>query len=324
MWLARDAVDVAGDADIGRREPTVPAGSRSVPWPISRAASGTRGGTAWRASVIAVFAVVAGALWVWAFVEQRRALDDLAFLVWGILVVALGVTSGVVFGVGVIGCASIDAIRRVEWRPLRRRAAAAGALASALTCLNLVIVPSTGTVRGVALTILAILGGIPAAVGMLGIRAAVGGSGVGAVATAGRLQANLELRGLASRLLTALGSLVALTTFALGASILAYGTWQGQETVAVILVFGGFGTALVGLAYQLPRSALRRDARALLLELAPLTGHDAATLRQELEEREKVERYLGLHTGLLTELQAGIVILSPLLAAATALLIPDV
>ena len=149
------------------------------------------------------------------------------------------------------------------------------------------------------------------------------GHALGAVRTAGRLQAHLELRGLASRLLTALGSLVALTTFALGASILAHGTWQGQETVAVILVFGAFGTALVGLAYQVPRSALRRDARALLLELAPLTGHDAATLRQELEERENVERHLGLHTGLLTELPAGIVILSPLLVAATALLIPD-
>jgi hypothetical protein len=68
---------------------------------------------------------------------------------------------------------------------------------------------------------------------------------------------------------------------------------------------------------------LRREARSLLHELAPLTGLEASTLRQELEEREKVERYLGLHTGLLTELQAGIVILSPLIAAATALLIPS-
>jgi hypothetical protein len=321
--LARDAVDVSEDPDIGRdeRRDVHPVG-RSFAQSAFPAVARAVGGIARAALVVGGFGLAAWCLWIWAFVEQQRELDDLAFLVWGILVVALGVTSGVVFVYGLINCASIDAVQRVDWHPLRVRAAGAAAVASALTCFNLVIDPSTGTVRGVALTVLAIIGGMPAATAMLGIRAAIALSGSVTTGTTRRLQGYLELRSLASQLLTALGSLVALTTFALGASIVAHGTWQGLQTAQVILVFGAFGTTLVGLGYQVPRVGLRHEARLLLHELAPLNGPDAAQLRQELEQREKVERYLGLHTGLLTELQAGIVILSPLLAAATALLIP--
>jgi hypothetical protein len=315
---------MANDPDVGRDEQAdVPTVGRSVAQPTSPAVSGGIGETARGALVVAVFGLAAWSVWIWSFVEQQRALDDLAFLVWGMLVVALGVTSGVVFVYGFVSCASIDAIQPVDWRPLRGRAAGAAAVASTLLCFNLVINLSTGTVRGVALTVLAIIGGTPAATAMLGIRAAVARSESVAMGTARRLQSYLELRRLASQLLTALGSLVALTTFALGASIVAHGTWQGLQTAEVILVFGAFGTTLVALGYQVPRVGLRREARSLLHELAPLTGLEASTLRQELEEREKVERYLGLHTGLLTELQAGIVILSPLIAAATALLIPS-
>lgn len=295
---------------------------QSLAQPASPAAAPAGAGIARAALVVAGFGLAAWGLWIWAFVEQQRGLDDLPFLVWGILVVALGVTSGVVFVYGLVNRASIDDVRRVDWRPVRVRAAGAAVLASALACLNLVIDPSTGTVRGVALTVLAIIGGTPAATAMLGIRGAVALSGSVTTGTTRRLQAYLDLRRLASQLLTALGSLVALTTFALGASIVASATWQGMQAAQVILVFGASGTTLVGLGYHVPRTALRREARWLLHELGPLTGPDAAALRHELEEREKVERYLGLHTGLLTELQAGIVILSPLLAAATALLIP--
>ena len=103
---------------------------------------------------------------------------------------------------------------------------------------------------------------------------------------------------------------------------MATDTWGGVVTTQIILVYGAFGTTLVAVGYQIPRAALRREAFALLEMIAPLAGTSPSTLRAELEEREKVERHLGLQTGLMTELQAGIVILSPVLAAATTLLIP--
>jgi hypothetical protein len=286
-----------------------------------RPATRTQGEIVRIAVVVATFGAVAGALWLWAFAEQRRDLTDLPFLVWGIFVVGLGLTSGLVFIYGMASWAAISALQPIDWRPLQIRTGVAAAVASALVGLNFVIDPSMGTVRGFGLTVVAIIGGFPAFAGMLGIRAAVAARRSTESRTSDRLQVYLELRILASQLLSALGSLVALTTFTLGASMLAYRAWQGLVTVQVLLVYGGFGTVLVAVGYQISRSALRQEARLLTAELAPLAAEDPPTLRQELEERDMVERTLGLQTDLLNELQTGIIILSPLLAAASALLI---
>jgi hypothetical protein len=297
--------------------------SHSLPGTLG-AASGERGVVRRLPILLVVFAGAAAGLWTWAFLEKRPPLDDYAFLVWGCVVVALGVTSGVVFAFGLDSRAVVDAIQPIDWRPIRLRALAAAAAASAMTCLNLVVDPKAGTARGIGLTVLAIIGGVPAATVLLGIKAAVRITAQSLGADLARvLQSYLDLRILALRLLTALGPLVALTTFALGASNLAQGAWPGLVGVEVIIVFGAFGTSLVGLVYLFPRLALRDQARAMLRELAPLTGREASVLRQELDEREKVERQLGLQSGLMGELQAGIVILSPLLAAAVALLFPS-
>jgi len=263
--------------------------------------------------------VAAASLWLWAFADQHRSLDDTAFLVWGILAVGLGIASGLVFIVGRRAWDSINALQPLSWAPLRRRTALAALAASVVAALNLVIDPSVGTVRGVALTVLAIVGGAPAVTAMLGIRAASLGSRSHALPD--QVSVYLDLRAITSRLLGALGALVALTTFALGASMLAHGGWQGTASVQVLVVYGGFGSTLVAVGYQIPRSSLRNQGRALVTQLAPLTALDAGLLRQELDQRDQVERHLGLQSDLMGELQTGIIILSPLLAAATTTLI---
>ncbi len=258
-------------------------------------------------------------MWLWAFVDQGRAVDVGPFLLWGILVTALGIASGLVFDFGIASCGAIDRLQRVEWRRLRIQMVLAASVASLVVAVNLVIDPSVGAVRGICLTIIAIIGGVPAGIALLGVRAA---AATGASAERSRrLNTYRELRSRSIQLLNALGTLVALTTFALGASILANAARQGIASIQVILVFGGFGTTLVAAVYQIPRSALREEGTRLAAELSPLAAPDVAGLRQELEERDRVERLLGLQTDLMSDLQSGIVIFSPLLAAATAVLI---
>jgi hypothetical protein len=92
--------------------------------------------------------------------------------------------------------------------------------------------------------------------------------------------------------------------------------------VEVVIAYGAFGTTLVGLVYALPNHALRDEARALVRELTPLAGKDAAVLRKELDERETLERQLGLTASLMGDLQTGVVLLGPLLAASIALVLP--
>lgn len=275
--------------------------------------------TRWSLAVVAVFAAAAGSLWLWALADQQRSHDDIPFVVWGILATGLGVASGVVFVLGRRSWDTVSSIQQVSWWPLRRRTALAALVASAVAALNYAIDPSAGTLRGIGLTILAIVGGAPAVTGMLGIRAAVSDSRSQVLPE--RLGGHLELRALSAQLLSALGALVALTTFALGASMLASGGGYGLQSVQVLLVYGGFGSLLVAVGYQIPRASLRRQGRALVTELAPLTAVESDALRRELEQRDQVERLLGLQSNLLSELQTGIVILSPLLAAATATLI---
>jgi hypothetical protein len=160
---------------------------------------------------------------------------------------------------------------------------------------------------------------------LLGIRSAVLiTGGLEPRQDARRLQGYLDLRGMAVGLLRALGSLVALTTFALGASRRAMpaGT-PGLVPPEIVIAFGVIGATLVGLIYAVPSQALRNEARALVRKLTPLAGKDAAALRRELDERENLERQLGLTVSLLSDLQSGIVVLGPLLAASIALLLPS-
>jgi hypothetical protein len=270
------------------------------------------------------FTLVAVAVWAWAFEQRGRPVGDHRLLLWGILLVALGLTSGAVFEFGLRLRTTVNEVQPVWWRPAVRLAVAAACIGAALTCANFAIDTSSRTARGVILTVLAVVAGIPATAALFGIRLAVLETGkLASSENARRLQAYLDLRSLGLRLLTALGSLVALTTFALGAS--RREDAQGTEIPVpgeVVIAFGAVGTVLVGLLYAVPSHALREEARALVRALTPLAARDAAALRRELDERENLERQLGLTVSVMGELQAGIAVFGPLLAASIAALLP--
>ncbi|MEZ0448016.1 hypothetical protein [Cellulomonas sp. ICMP 17802] len=272
------------------------------------------------AVVLAGFAV--GAVVAVSAAAARSGSPDRDWVVaWSGLALALAVTSAVVFELGLRRSDDVSRVRAVRWGPLRAAAVATVAVVVVL-CVSTLLVDLTGVSwRGLALTIWAVVGSTTVVVAMLGVRSAV--HAVPAGTTLGRrVDDYLRLRELTVGLLPPLGALVALSTFALGAAAqLAPLHGAAPVTSSTVLVFGVAGTALVGCVYAVPRHALRTEARDLLRALAPVVGTHADAVRAELQQRQAVRAQLGLDATFLGDLQSGLSILGPLLAAATTLLV---
>jgi hypothetical protein len=122
--------------------------------------------------------------------------------------------------------------------------------------------------RGWALVSVALLGAVPAVAVMDGISHAASG-GLAAGTRGERAGAVMALRRLLQRLLAAVGSLVALSTLALGAAFalqqnLPAGFAPGraaQLAPQTVLIFGGAGSALVAAAYAPASTALKTWAQ---------------------------------------------------------------
>jgi len=257
--------------------------------------------------------------------------------VWASLAVALTSTAGVVFGYGLARWAELSTLRPVRVRDVI--VPVAGLLIVAvLTGLTGFVLSVTahraGTgwsaVRGWALTSVAFLGAVPAVAVMYGIRRAA--DSAPAPGTRGeQAGALLTLRRLLQRLLAAIGSLVALSTLALGAAValqqsLHAGSARsgtGQLAPQTVLIFGGAGSALVALAYGPASTALKTRAQCLCDELFPLyQAVDAAAILKQAEDRSKLEQLLGVDRSTVADLQTGLAILGPLIASAAAAFLP--
>jgi hypothetical protein len=177
---------------------------------------------------------------------------------------------------------------------------------------------------------IALLGAVPAVAVMYGIgHLASNGSEAG---TRGeQAGALITLRRLLQRLLAAVGSLVALSTLALGAAFalqqnLPAGTAYGRAdrlAPQTVLIFGGAGSTLVAVAYGPASVALKTWAQRLCDELFQLDDADeAAVILTRVEDRSKLEQLLGADRGVPADLQAGLVILGPLIASAAAAFLP--
>jgi hypothetical protein len=104
------------------------------------------------------------------------------------------------------------------------------------------------------------------------------------------------LRDLLQRLLPAVGSLVALSTLAVGASLTleqSLAADSGQSAAATlpsqfVLVFGGFGSLLVAVFYVPAAGALDRRGQSLSAELFPLSeANEASAILNLAENRNK-------------------------------------
>ena len=167
----------------------------------------------------------------------------------------------------------------------------------------------------------ALLGAVPAVAVMYGIRHIAGGE-----PTAGtrgeQAGALMALRQLLQRLLAAVGSLVALSTLALGAAFalqqnlpagFAPGRASAQLAPQTVLIFGGAGSALVAAAYAPASTALKTWAQRMCDELFPLQEADtAAVILNQAEDRSKLGQLLGADRSVVADLQTGLAILGPL------------
>ena len=136
----------------------------------------------------------------------------------------------------------------------------------------------------------------------------------------------IALRRLLQRLLAAAGSVVALVTFAAGTWWLlehSLHTQYGNRPPQFVLVFGAFGSVIVGLVYGPAWTALQRRGRLLCDEMYPLRTLDQqAAILTQAADRQKLEQILGLDQSIISDLQGGLVILAPLLASAVAAFLP--
>ena len=257
--------------------------------------------------------------------------------VWASLAVALTSTAGAVFGYGLARWADLCALRPVRVRDVVVPIAGllAVAVLAGLTGLALTVTAhraGTGwsAFRGWALVSVALLGAVPAVAVMYGIRHAASG-GLAAGTRGVQAGAVMALRRLLQRLLAAVGSLVALSTLALGAAFalqqsLPAGFAPGraaQLAPQTVLIFGGAGSALVAAAYAPASTALKTWAQCLCDELFPLGEADkAAAILNQAEDRSKLEQLLGADRSVVADLQTGLVILGPLIASAATAFLP--
>jgi hypothetical protein len=136
----------------------------------------------------------------------------------------------------------------------------------------------------------------------------------------------IKLRNLLQRLLAALGALVALWTFTIGAAILLQRSLAGsaQGVVAgapqqLVLILGGVGSLLVALFYVPAATALQRRGQNLCEQLFPLhEAKEPSAILSSAEDRHKLEQLLGIDRGIVADLQTGIAILGPLFGSAAA------
>ena len=184
--------------------------------------------------------------------------------------------------------------------------------------------PAHVIVRAWLVPAFALLGAVPAAGVMFGVRRAAGAARPGA--SGDLVDLLLTLQRLLQRLLIVAGTVVALTTFTTG-------TWwllehslhapYGDRPPQFVLVFGAYGSLLVGVVYVPAWTAVQRRGQRLSNELFPLSGlKERRAILDEVGERQKLEQVLGLDRGILTDLQGGMIILAPLLAAAAAAFLP--
>jgi len=261
------------------------------------------------------------------------------WVVWASLAVALTSAAGGVVGYGLARWAELSALLR----PVRVRVRdvivpVAGLLAMAVLAAMTSVVLTLAAhragsgwpaVRGWALTAIAAVAAVPAVAVMFGVRYAAGSEAV-----TGKLgeqaAALIALRRLLARLLAAVGSLVALSTLALGASLaLAHHVPAGSDlsraqlAPQTVLIFGGAGSALLALAYGPASSALRDRGQRLRDELFPLSEADEpAAIVTLAEGRSQLEQLLGMDRTVMGDLQTGLVILGPLFASAAAAFLP--
>jgi len=269
----------------------------------------------WR-SALMVLGGVAGLGVAWTDPDRGSAPQ---WYIWAAIAILLGIVSGSSLGSGVARRHDVNEIEPVSL--LRVLPSLSFFLLLAIVAFplsTLFLGDRALTWRGVAFAVIAIVGALPAGGALATIRVL---ALRGLHGTVGRqLTGLLVLRRLLGRLLTILGSLVVLVTL-VNAAALKWGHGRTIPSGAVLFV-GAAGAVLTAIVYIPTATLLRRRCAVFIDQHFSLDGVSRADLVAAVEERTKMEELLGVNRTTLGELQAGLLIIFPLLASAGLSLLP--
>lgn len=186
--------------------------------------------------------------------------------------------------------------------------------------------------RGPALVGVALVGAIPVATTMHAVGRNVHEELTNAPTNGARTARLIELgRLLRRRLLPAVGSLVALSTLALGAAVKLHNNRALDAAAStlepipteVTLVFGGMGSLLVALLYVPAASAISHEGETLRDALFSLRDEDEGPRLSELaEKRRRLEELLEINRDVFADLQTGAVVMGPVISGAVGGFLP--
>ena len=276
------------------------------------------------------FPIAVGAGCGLAIVATVDYREESLWQVWAALAVALTTAAGGVFVYG------FDRWKKLS-RDARRLRVVALPLtlllgAAILTTAYSLLREDTSGWRGPAIVGLAIVGTIPAGCTMHAVKRTAHKEPNNVTTNGERTARLIELgRLLRRRLLPAVGSLVALSTLALGAAVKlhnnralgAAGSTLDSIPTEVTLVFGGMGSLLVALLYVPAASAIRQEGESLRDALFSLREVDEGAQLSELaEKRRRFEELLEIDRDFLADLQTGIVVMGPVISSAVGGFLP--
>ncbi|WP_426502793.1 hypothetical protein ACPPVO_34830 [Dactylosporangium sp. McL0621] len=264
-----------------------------------------------------IFVTILGAAGFAVAVSSKHRSEAL-WPVWATLAVGLCIAAGLVAAHGLRSWHDLSREQPLPWRTTVLPTAAMGIGVLLVLAAGELFAEHPGSGwRGDVLVVLALTGGSFAGAAMFGVRTAAATravpSGEDIVGFEADILQLIALRRLLQRLSSGLGSLVALSTLALGAGVLLSKNLPRE----LVVTFGAGGSALVGLFYAPAAAAIRgRGERLANLIFAITKPDDVAELIDQIERRSKLEQLMGLDRTLLGDLQSAIPILGPLIAAA--------
>lgn len=248
---------------------------------------------------------------------------ETAWSVWALAAVGLGGTSGAVLGLGLDHHARLVRRPAVTRRGVRRYVygfvvlVAASSGVSALVRFEASDGPTGADVRAGVLILVAVVCALPVVACLGAVREAARGAarpGTGVVqgGVPQAVQDVLDLRGECATLLAAAGAQVALAVLAAGAAMRMSGPIDSAELV----VFGLAWSLTIAVTYAPAASAVQARGRAVVDVVAPLGTAPDDEVVARLDTRASLAKHLGVDQGVFGEVRAGLVVASPLLAAA--------
>lgn len=235
--------------------------------------------------------------------EKHPGLDQ--WLIFVLIAALLGAAAGEAFGFGMSRWYEVKQYHVIKgWRVwlflLIVLTIASGLIASTDLVLG---GEKTLTERGIALSALAIVGGLSAAATLAAIKQVAADPLPGSPGS--QLTAILRLRRISSRLLSQLGVLVLLIMAVNGAA------WGFEQNPNVIIFSGVVASFVIAIMYVPTASALRRRGAIFVERHFSLADVEPAQLVTAAEDRQKLEKMLSLDQTTFGELRAGLVVLTP-------------